>query len=387
MSTISGVTRQLRICYAGTYERDYPRNRLVIDALRRAGMRVEEAHVPVLERRRDKSGMSAILMVSLAARLLLAWFRLIPEVALRLLRCDVLMVGYIGQADMLALAPVAKAMKRTVVFNPLVTLTDTLVEDRAVAAPGSLPAQVVGLVDWLSLRLADHVLVDTVPNGNYVAGRFGVSAPHIHVLPVGADECVFFPQDSEASSLPYLDVLFYGKFIPLHGVETIVQAAVMLENTGVSARFELIGTGQTYQEARRIAESLGVTTITWTHWLPEAELGARLRQADVALGIFGTGTKAGRVVPNKVYQSLASRVATVTRDSDAARDLLVDGESALLVPPGDPNALAVGITRLSNPDLRRRIAERGYAVYQEHASEQALACRIGEIAGRWQARA
>jgi hypothetical protein len=45
-----------RLLYAGTYERDYPRNRLTIAALDRAGFDVRELHAAVWERDRDKSG-------------------------------------------------------------------------------------------------------------------------------------------------------------------------------------------------------------------------------------------------------------------------------------------------------------------------------------------
>ncbi|HUG15920.1 MAG TPA: glycosyltransferase [Thermomicrobiales bacterium] len=380
------MTRQPRICYAGTYERGYPRNRLAIDALRQAGMRVEEAHVPVFERWRDKSRVAPLALPGLALRLALAWLRLVPEVALRLLRCDALLIGYIGQADMLALAPVAKAMGRPVIFNPLVTLTDTLVEDRAVLSTRSLAARAIARIDRASLRLADQVLVDTRQNAAYVIDAFGVASSRVYVLPVGADERVFYAGAAERDSST-LDVLFYGKFIPLHGADTIVEAAALLEGRGVEARFELVGTGQTHARARELAASLGVASLTWTDWLPEAELGERLRRADVALGVFGAGAKAGRVIPNKVYQSLACRVATITRDSDAARDLLLDGDSALLVPPGDPAALADAIERLADPELRARVAQRGHAVYRERASADALACRIGQIASQWRLRA
>jgi glycosyltransferase involved in cell wall biosynthesis len=371
MSTISGVIRQVRICQAGTYERDYPRNRLVIAALRRTGLRVEEAHAPVFERRRDKSGLGALASAGLLVRLLLAYARLAPEVALRLLRCDALMVGYIGQADMLVLAPLAKALRRTVIFNPLVTLTDTLVEDRQRFRAGSLPARLIGTLDRIALRLADIVLTDTAENRDYLVGSFGVAPDRVLVVPVGADEALYRPASCPTAHSP-LDVLFFGKFIPLHGIETIVRAVALLEERGVEARVELVGTGQTWSEMRALADTLGVRTITWTDWLPEPQLADRLRGAHVALGIFSSGAKAGRVVPNKVYAALACGVATVTRDSPAAGALLVDGDSALLVPPGDAQALACAIARLCDPNLRARIAAGGRTAFERHASQEAL---------------
>ncbi|HAX25561.1 MAG TPA: glycosyl transferase family 1, partial [Chloroflexi bacterium] len=174
-----------RVCYAGTYERDYPRNRIVIDALRDAGAQVEEAHAPVFERRRDKSSVGLATLGGLAVRLALAYLRLIPEVALRLLRCDALMLGYVGQLDALVLAPLARMLGRPVIFNPLVTLTDTVVEDRGQFAPDSVPARAIALLDRLALGIADLVLADTTENARYMSERFGVLPEKIVVVPVG----------------------------------------------------------------------------------------------------------------------------------------------------------------------------------------------------------
>lgn len=367
--------RPVRVCYAGTYERDYPRNRLVIDALRHAGARVEEAHTPVFERERDKSQPGAIALGGLALRLVQAYARLVPEVMLRLLRCDALMVGYIGQADALILGSIARAMGKPVIFNPLVTLTDTIVEDRGRFGERSLPARAFAAIDRAALRVASLILTDTEENARYLGERFDIERSKVAVVPVGAEEPVFYPgaPAPQASESGEIDVLFVGKFIPLHGIETILRAAAFLEERGVPARIELVGTGQTHIAMRALAEQLGLRSVVWTDWIPFERLGDRLRRADVALGVFDAGAKAGRVIPNKVYQSIACRVATITRRGPAVETLLRDGESALLVPPADPEALAAAITRLADPVTRRRIAEGGYQAFTHQGSIDAIA--------------
>jgi glycosyltransferase involved in cell wall biosynthesis len=92
--------------------------------------------------------------------------------------------------------------------------------------------------------------------------------------------------------------------------------------------------------------------------------------------MFGTSDKAGRVIPNKAFQALACGVPLVTADTPGARELLVDGESALLVPAGDPAALAAAVERLrSDRELAERIAKGGLAAYREHAGEAVLGNR------------
>jgi glycosyltransferase involved in cell wall biosynthesis len=66
----------------------------------------------------------------------------------------------------------------------------------------------------------------------------------------------------------------------------------------------------------------------------------------------------------------------VTGDTPAARELLVDGESALLVPAGDATALADAIRKLATDrGLAARIAGGGRAAYERAASEAVLGKR------------
>ena len=82
------------------------------------------------------------------------------------------------------------------------------------------------------------------------------------------------------------------------------------------------------------------------------------------------------MIPNKAFQALACGTPLVTADTPAARELLRDDESALLVPAGDAAALAVTVRRLAtDAELARRIGAGGLAAYREHASEEVLGLR------------
>jgi glycosyltransferase involved in cell wall biosynthesis len=111
-------------------------------------------------------------------------------------------------------------------------------------------------------------------------------------------------------------------------------------------------------------------------WLEYEALPVELHRTGCALGIFGRSAKAQRVIPNKAFQALACATPLVTADTPAARELLVDDENALLVPPGDPEALAAALERLAgDPGLAARLTASGHETYRRHASEDVLGHR------------
>jgi glycosyltransferase involved in cell wall biosynthesis len=345
----------VRVLYFGTYERRYPRNAQVISALRGAGVEVIERHESVWEGREEKWSLGP----GAAARLVLAELRLLAR---RGPRSDVVIVGYPGHLDLLAARRAARGAP--VVFNPLVSLADTLVEDRGRFRRGSLAERALRTIDRRALRSADVVVADTDAHAEFLAGLAGLPRDRLEVCFVGAEERVFQP--GWCPEEPFT-ALFVGKLIPLHGLETILEAARLAPEL----QLRVVGTGQL--DALLAGRPANVE---WVPWVEYEQLPQELNRASCGLGIFGTSAKAQRVIPNKAFQALACGTPLVTADTPAARELLVSGESALLVPPGDPAALAEAMRRLAaEPELAPRLGAAGHDVYRERASEDVLGRR------------
>lgn len=398
------VQRPTRIIYIGTYEAGYPRNVLTIAALRHAGFHVEEIHHDVWRTRGDRSAVagSPRALLGLGLRLAGAYPRLAASLVRHRREADVVAFGYTGQLDVVALGTIARLLRKPIMFDPLITLTDTLIDDRQRLRPDGAIAGLVRAIDRLALRRANLVLADTEENRGYLMGTFGVPDERCRVVPVGADERIFTPPrttvppgrperfeigeaPSTASSANPLRVLFYGTMIPLQGVDTIVRAAKLLESDG-KVEVAIIGSGQVEREVKTLAGQFHARYVNFIDYVPYEELPRRIADADVLLGIFGDTEKAARVVPNKVYQAMAMGAAIITRDSPAIRRVLSDGESALLVPPADPQALAAAIIRLRDRELRHRLGAAARARFLETAAlpVQAEAVReavAGLIAG------
>jgi glycosyltransferase involved in cell wall biosynthesis len=318
--------------------------------LRRAGVEVVERHVPVWEGRKHKFAAG----VTAAARLAAAEVRLLAATHDEF---DALIVGYPGHFDL----PAAKraAQRRPVVFNPLVSLADTLVEDRARFRRGSIAARLLERVDRAAFGAADLVVADTAEHAKLFRH---LGARRVEVCFVGAEERVFQPGWQLRE--PFT-ALFVGKLIPLHGIETVLAAARLAPEI----QFRVIGSGQ----LERVLEGRP-PNVDWVPWVEYPRLPPHLRTCGCALGIFGTTAKAQRVIPNKVFQALACGAPVITADTPAIRELADD--ALLLVPPGDPRALADAVRLLATDSaLRADISARGLMAYSDCASEAILGAR------------
>ncbi|MFH1567674.1 MAG: glycosyltransferase, partial [Gemmatimonadota bacterium] len=297
----------MRICFFGTYARGegYPVNRVLIKGLERAGAQVfecrEDLWGPFLYR--AYRGRSWRGLIALGLRAAACYARLVWRY-LRSPAHEVVVVGYAGYLDVHLARLLAAGRGRHVLLVSFISLYDTLVCDRQEVAAASWRGRWLWHVDHWAFRAAHAVLADTEALCAYYATTFGLPRAHFVRSFVGEDDDEFGPRTVRPGGAE-LQVLFFGTYVPLHGVEVIVDAATALrEDSGL--RFTLVGAGQLYPGLRRRADERGLAQVSFVdRWVSTAELVERIAAADVCLGIFGQTAKAERVIPYKVYDALA----------------------------------------------------------------------------------
>jgi len=355
-----------------------PRPRLVRAAMERAGVEI------VAECRADVvSGRKARYRSPLRAGLSI--LRALPSLARLYRRAPAHDVVYVGPGGFLEAVVLRRfilgrrgAGGPSLVFDPLYSLHDTVVSDRELVARGGLRARALARLEAAALAAADRVLVDTDATGDHFARQFSMPRGRFRRFRVGSIYGSSPPAARAArrfAGAP-LDVLYVGSYIPLHGLDVVMAAALRLRHAGV--RFTLVGSGQ---EERRVAAAVRERALRHVKLAGGFVGGDALRdlyaRSDAALGIFGTSDKAQRVVPFKVNDAMALGLPLVTADTPAAREVLVNEESALLVPPGNPEILASALLRLRDDTaLRVRLARGARLAFEAVASEEAAAFEI-----------
>ncbi len=391
--------RELRVCYFGTYsmEEGYPRNRVIIEGLKKNGVNVTECHEDFWKDTSQKlEGVKAGRgLIKPLFRLLITYSKLISKFR-QIGYYDALIVGYAGHIDIFLAKLLNLFRKKPVIFDAFLSLYDTAAMDRKIVHPRSFKAKLLKLIDTWSCRLADAVLLDTQAHVDYFVTEFGLPARKFYAVPVGSSLTEKIPLNppllkGEIWGLKgdrmNFNVLYFGSYIPLHGVDVILEAAKMLEDYENNPPtpplekggrggivFTLIGTGQLLSEIKELASRLGLKNINFIdRFVSEDELTCYIMAADICLGVFGQTDKAARVIPCKVYNCLALGKPLITMLSPATEGVLTHRENVFFCRQGDPAALSEAILSLKNDEiLRKKIAHGGQDYFENNFSVKAI---------------
>jgi len=360
------------VCFFGGYDSDYPRNSILRRGLRANDVFVTEAHV----RRGHKFWLRYPILVS-------RWLRCCR---IKVEPRSLLFVPEFCQKDVFLARTIAILYSKRIVFDPLASRFETKVLDWRRKPEGSLAAWWNRAIDRLAFKASDLVLADTEAHKKYYCREFGVSPWKAEVVPVGFDDRVFTQSLAQRRKLPSqrespFTVLFFGSFLPLHGVATAVEAALHVWKKDKTVRFKFVGSGQTFPRARKLASDLVLANVSFEGWMSQAALADKIAsEADICLGIFGRTEKAARVVPHKIFQSMALSKPVITGRTPAAREFFTHGKDIYLCPAGDPESLARAILELREDEaLRHGIARRGYELAWKKFTPQSLGGRLKEI--------
>jgi glycosyltransferase involved in cell wall biosynthesis len=350
----------MRIMLFGTYDTDmHPRILTISEGLSAHGLDVAECNAPLGLSTADRVNLLSKPWIGIPAmigRLASRWSALAARAFLTPAP-DVVVVGYLGHFDVhlarfvFRVRGMVRRKRIIIVLDHLINASDTGKDRRLDGGPRQA---LLRMIDAGALAAADVIVVDT---DEHLA-----TLPERHrgrgvVVPVGAPAAWYDagragaaqaddPQDPPSSvQAPGEDrplrVVFYGLYTPLQGTPTIGSALGQL--AGANIEVTMIGRGQDEAETKSAAAANG--SVRWLDWVPAGELPALVAGHDVCLGIFGTGEKARRVVPNKVFQGAAAGCAVITSDTTPQRRVL--GEGAILLPPGNADALAAALRELA----------------------------------------
>jgi len=356
---------------------------VIIEGLRRNGIDVVECHEDLWKGTSEKLAgiQDGFSIIKKLLRILQVYLKLIRKYW-SIGYYDAIIVGYAGHIDVFLAKFLNIFRRKPLIFDAFLSLYDTAVVDRGIISPASVRAKLLHLIDRWSCRLADAVLLDTSAHIDYFVREFRLPAGKFHAIPVGSSLMMNRLNPIQTEHGNKFNVLYFGSYIPLHGVDVILKAAKILQDKdNETVLFTLVGTGQLLPEMKGLASRLELKNVSFVdRFVGEEELVDYINGADVCLGIFGTTDKALRVIPCKVYNCLAMGKPLITSRSLAAEGILTNAENALLSEPGSPESLADGILTLRNNEmLSQKMASGGRQFFNKNFSIAAIGRKVAKV--------
>jgi glycosyltransferase involved in cell wall biosynthesis len=247
------------------------------------------------------------------------------------------------------------------------------------------PVRPHALNRWLYGHATDLVVTVTEAiRRQLVASGLG-TAERVVALPGGVDADRFNPETARAGAARARAALGLAADVPVIGLvsgfrvmkgqQTAVEAAARLAAAGCRFHLLLIGQGPFIPRVRELVERVGlaerVSILGFVDDLPAA-----MAALDVALYAALESDGMSRVL----FEYLATGVPVVASRVGVVPEVLDDGRTAMLVPPGEPALLAGAIARLlDDAALRRAVGGAGAELVRAHFSGARLAERLAAL--------
>lgn len=282
--------------------------------------------------------------------------------------CDVIYIPYPSLLVLLCYSFLGRRRDRPLmVVDCFISIYDTVVMDRKVIAEGGFLAKILLWLEKRSIRDADLVLADTLVNATYLFDLFAGEKEKYQALNLCINESFFKPMS--APEYDSKSVLFVGSFVPLQGVDVVVDAAIRLA-ARTDIKILLVGDGQTASEVESQLASSGAN-IEWLRtWHSIEKISEIVANADICLGVFGDSSKTYRVLPYKAYMAMACGKALI---SSRVEDGVISESSMpfLALSNNSGEELASKIIELvDSSELRENYAQRARTYYEQHLSNE-----------------
>jgi len=229
------------------------------------------------------------------------------------------------------------------------------------------------LAAWLSNQLADRVTVnaaavrDVTIRHEWCAAERIVNIPNGVALPASSDAATLLRSDAEDPRGNGPLVGMVGRLSWKKGYEFALEAADLLRQRIPGLRFDIVGDGELREELATRATRMGLgSTVRF--------LGQR-RDVPELMRTFECFVLSSVIegMPNALLEAMALGRPVVTTSAGGSAEVVVDGDSGLVVQPGDGPAHAAAVERvLRDLALARTLGERGERRVRESFSLEAM---------------
>jgi glycosyltransferase involved in cell wall biosynthesis len=215
---------------------------------------------------------------------------------------------------------------------------------------------------------AEFVAAETDYSRDLLRERCPNSAAKIHRVYNGID-LERFPTPLSCSDNRIPRIVSVGRLVPFKGFDNLIDACAELARRRIDFVCDIIGDGPLRETLQAKIEQLDLSSqVNLLGSLSQGSVLKELQAADIfALASTTDAQGATDVFPTVILEAMASARPVVSTHLAGIPELVVDGQTGMLVPPGDSAALTQALERfLRDPELRLRFGDAGRQRIEQH---------------------
>jgi len=202
----------------------------------------------------------------------------------------------------------------------------------------------------------------------------------IHNIPMGVDTAGEFAPPDTADERQ--GIVYVGRLVDKKGIEYLIEAMPAVLAALPMVRLTIVGDGPLGQPLRARCKALGVdAAVDFTGAIANTAVPGYLQRAAVTVFpsiVTDSGDQEG--TPVAIMEALACGCAAVVSDYPGARDIIIDGQTGVLVPQKSPQALAEALLKLcGDPGLCRELGASGRRHVQTNYDWRVISNRFIEV--------
>ena len=242
----------------------------------------------------------------------------------------------------------------------------------------------IRMSQWLEKFLYNHADRLIVNSPGFIPFIREVCGKTPDLVPNGADAEMFADADGGDFRTKYglenaFVVMYSGAHGPANDLETVLNAAELMKDQS-SVRFVFVGSGKDKPRLEQIKEEKGLNNVLFVDPVPKDQIASVMAAENAGLAILKKIDMFKTTYPNKVFDIMACGDPVLCQIDGVIRDVVEENGAGLFVEPGNPQALADAVLKLSSdPELCRKLGENGRKAIKEKFSRDVSAGQLEAI--------
>ena len=177
---------------------------------------------------------------------------------------------------------------------------------------------------------------------------------------------------------------YVGTFPNWHGIEELIYSSIKVLKRFPNTKFLMVG--PYYKYAKELTEKLGISdAYIFTGPVPYQEVPRYINAADIMVAPYNPSRnelrrKYGIGSPIKIFEYMACGKPVITTELEPITNVVQNGKTGIIVPPGDTNSLSEALIRLlENPKNAEEMGKSARMAVEDHYSWRSLAKRIEKV--------